>query len=370
MIDPSELWMYAKREWFLSLLVLLFLFLSVVDPSLPGRSLKLIDYESLVAIISLIATSRGLELSGIFSRIALKIVKLSGGSEFKLLCTTVFIVSLSSAFITNDTAMLVFVPLVLTIQRITDIDLPKTVTLIALAANVGSALTPIGNPQNIIIWRTFKLSIFKFVISMLPYVLLWILILVTFIWVSSKKKLEITSIPKVKLNRRLLIVSSLLMMVNILLIEKGYSLLAFAVTITTLAIISREALFSFDTTLVAIFALIFIDFKEISFFIPFSMIKVTAIRIIIISAGLSQIISNVPATVMLLSRNNLPWLPVALGVNVGGTGIMTGSLANFIAVRISRIGVKDFHKYSLAYFFVILLTTLLIYAVCHKIEVI
>ncbi len=350
---------YAKREWFLSLLVILFVSLSFVDPSLPSRSIKLIDYESLAAIISFLTISRGLELSGIFIRISNRIVRFSGDSEFRLLCILVLVVFLSSAVIMNDTAMFVFVPLVLTISRIAEIDLPKAVTSIAIAANIGSALTPIGNPQNIIIWRSYGLSLIEFVRSMSSYVLLWFALLITFVWIGSRnKRLKISPMPAVRMNACLVFVSILLLILNVVLVEKGYSLVGLAVTLSALAVFSRNAILSLDIALIAVFALIFIDFKELSYLLSdIVRFEPSPTKVIILSAGLSQLISNVPATVMLTSQK-FPWLPLAIGVNIGGTGLIIGSLANFIAVRISGIGIRKFHRYSLPYFLLALSLTL------------
>jgi len=355
---------YARREWFLALLVLLYLFLSVVDPSLPGRSLHLIDYESLAAIVSLLAVSRGIELSGIFSRIAPGLIRLSNGSEWRLMVLLTLTTALSSAFIMNDTAMFIFVPLVVMISRITGMNTGKAVTLTAIAANVGSAMTPIGNPQNIIIWRTYKVSIHDFVLNMLPYVLAWMIILLLFVYLAgSKKRIQSFTMPRIKINRLLLAASMILLITDVILIQLGYAFIGLVATLIVLALLGREAILSVDVALIAIFALIFVDFGEISLLISslgHTLFHKNSLTIIVMAAGLSQATSNVPATVMLLPTRP-PWLPLTLGVNLGGTGIIIGSLANFIALRISRTGMGQFHKYSLPYFLVALLVTLLIF---------
>jgi Na+/H+ antiporter NhaD/arsenite permease-like protein len=61
-----------------------------------------------------------------------------------------------------------------------------------------------------------------------------------------------------------------------------------------------------------------------------------------------ELVSNVPATVLLLNGN--AWLPLAAGVNVGGTGLIIGSLASLIAIMIGKVGLKRFHRYSLPFF--------------------
>ncbi len=255
----------------------------------------------------------------------------------------------------NDSAVFVFVPLVLTISKISDIDVPKAVTVVALSSNIGSSLTPFGNPQNIIIWRTYKVSIFDFVRSMFPYVLVWILILILLIWLmSGSRELKTFQIPGIEVNSVLLITSTTLLLVNVGLIEEGYAFLGLIATILTFSIISRETIYTLDLALLAVFALIFIDFRELSSLI--SPILKPDLNILLLSVILSQIISNVPATVMLISHSPY-WLPLAVGVNLGGTGSVIGSLANFIAVRLSKIEINKFHKISLPYFFVTVFVT-------------
>ncbi len=349
---------FVKREWFLTFLILLFLILSVIDPSLPRKSLNLVDYESLSAIISFLIISRGLELSGALTNISSKIVSFSGNSEFKLLCTLVFITATSSAVIMNDSAVFVFVPLVLTISKISDIDVSKAVTVVALSSNIGSSLTPFGNPQNIIIWRTYKVSVFDFVRSMFPYVFVWILILILLIrLMSGKREFETFQIPGIEINKVLLITSATLLMANVGLIECGYAFLGLIATLLTFSILGREAIYTLDLALIAVFALIFIDFKELSFLLS-AILKPDTFNTFLLSAILSQIISNVPTTVMLIPHSP-KWLPLSVGVNLGGTGSVIGSLANFIAVRLSKIEIGKFHRVSIPYFLLTLFVTLI-----------
>jgi len=354
---------YAKREWFLSILILLYIMLLIRDPSLLGRTIDFIDYESLAAIISLLLVSRGLELSGIFSRAAPKIVELSGSSDLKLLIFITILVAASSAVIMNDTAIFVFIPLILTISRITGISTAEMVTLTAISANIGSALTPIGNPQNIIIWRTYRISMSEFILKMLSYVMLWIVILFFFLWLNGgKKPISKLPLPKVKIKRRLFFTSLALLITNIMLIEKGYAVFAFIITMILMVFAGKESILSLDVALIAVFTLIFIDFKELAFLLSETSFPLnTTMGTFLLSAGLSQLISNVPTTVLFVSK--VKWLPLALGVNLGGNGIISGSLANFIALRISGISLREFHKYSIPYFLIATIATLIVLAI-------
>jgi len=351
---------FLRREWFLSLLILLYLVLIIVDPSIVRRTPDLVDWRSLSVITALILTSKGLELSGVFSKLAPRLIEKAGGSERKLLIYLLMGVMLSSSIIMNDTAMLVFIPLVVATSRLAEMDTSRAVTLAAIAANVGSALTPIGNPQNVIIWREYALSFWSFVLSMLPFVVCWFVLLLLFA-ASKGGKVSVTSVPSVTLNRRLLVLSSVLLILNVSLAEIGLEYWALLITLLSLALLGREALLSFDWALVLIFAMIFVDFGGLASLLHRVGVGFpsSGLRLLLVSAGLSQLISNVPTTV-LLSGGNASWLPLAVGVNVGGNGVIVGSLANLIAIRISKTNVREFHRYSIPYFLVALVSALLI----------
>ncbi|QDA31369.1 anion transporter [Thermococcus indicus] len=351
---------FARREWFLTALIVLYLVLLINDRSLLVRTPSLIDWESLALITSLVLVSKGLELSGAFTRLSLGLIGLSGGSERRLMLLLIPLIALSSAVIMNDTAMLVFIPLVVITARLAGINTARAVTLSAIAANVGSSLTPIGNPQNIIIWNAYGISFVGFVTQMLPFVLLWLVILLLFTLTVQRKRLSVGELPPVAIRKGLLISSASLLVVNVALAETGNSLWTLPLTLAVLLVFGREALLGFDWALVLTFAFIFIDFGEIARLISSSaMLPSGGLALFLASAGLSQLISNVPATVVFLGSKP-EWLPLALGVNLGGTGIIVGSLANLIALRISGIGIKDFHRYSVPYFLAILTVSIVL----------
>ncbi len=325
----------------------------------------------MAVIVALLAVSRGIELSGIFSRVAPKVILASRGSPSRLMALITLAVSLSSAVIMNDTAMFVFVPLVVTISRLTGLDRVKAVTVTAIAANVGSALTPIGNPQNIIIWRKYGLEPQEFVVGMAPHVISWLALLALLILIILREegRVSVPPMPRVRVKKALLAASTTLLILDVALAQAGYSFLGLAITLTTLMLVGREAILSLDIPLILIFTLIFVDFHEVAALASthLSTAHLDALSTTLLAAALSQIVSNVPATVMLVSlKSPLSWLPLAVGVNVGGTGTVVGSLANLIAVRISGIKLRDFHKYSVPFLLASLTASTLIMAVMLK----
>ena len=331
--------------------MVLYIALAIIDGSLPKRTPGLVDWGSLSLITSLIITSKGLELSGVFDRLAQRLVGKTNHSGKRLLLLLLPAIALSSAIIMNDTAMLVFIPLVVALSELSGLDRAKAVTLSAISANVGSALTPIGNPQNIIIWHDYRLGFSTFVLQMLPFVLLWLGVLLFFVILSPDENLSVRSLPPLALRRDLLLVSAFLLCINIYLGETGRHELSIAVTLALFLILERDILLSFDWALVLTFAFIFIDFNELSYLLSKACLSLptSGVKLLLISAGLSQLISNVPAAVLFLGSKP-EWLPLALGVNIGGTGMIIGSLANLIAVRIAGVSLKEFHRYSIPYF--------------------
>ena len=253
----------------------------------------------------------------------------------------------------NDTAMLVFIPLVVALSELSGMDKARAVTLSAIAANVGSALTPIGNPQNIIIWRGYDLSFLVFVGSMLPFVVIWSGLLLIFVILAPEETLSVRSLPPVAFRKELFVVSSFLLGLNVYLGETGRHELSIALTLVAFLLLERDVLLSFDWALMFTFAFIFIDFNELSALLIKAGLSLPTggAGLVLASAGLSQLISNVPATVVFLGSKPT-WLPLAVGVNAGGTGTVVGSLANLIAVRIARVSLREFHRYSVVYFIV------------------
>ncbi|NJE55410.1 DUF1646 domain-containing protein [Thermococcus sp. 21S9] len=336
-------------------MLLLYAGLVLIDRSLPGRTPDLVDWSSLSLITALIITSKGLELSGVFNRLAPRLVTRANGSSRRLLFLLLPTIALSSALIMNDTAMLVFIPLVVALSELSGMDKARAVTLSAIAANVGSALTPIGNPQNIIIWREYGLGFFAFIEGMLPFVLLWLGLLLAIVFFTPDEPLSVRSLPAVAFRKDLFIVSAILLGLNVYLGEIGRHELSIALTLLVFLLLERDVLLSFDWALVLTFAFIFIDFNELSaLFLKAGLFLPTEeAGLVLASAGLSQLISNVPATVVFLGSKP-SWLPLAVGVNAGGTGTVVGSLANLIAVRIARVSLRDFHRYSVPYFIVVL----------------
>ena len=120
----------------------------------------------------------------------------------------------------------------------------------------------------------------------------------------------------------------------------------------------RKVLLKTDWLLLLLFIVIFIDFHIIST-IPIISEGMNILNlqskgnVFLFSGFLSQLFSNVPATV-LISNFSHNWRAIAYGVNIGGNGLIIGSLANIIALRMAKNKKiwLDFHRYSIPYFLI------------------
>ncbi len=356
----KNIYIFIKKEKFFSFMIFLFIILTLINPSLIIKIPRFLDIDSLSIIISLLLISQTVEMSGILNMLSFTLLKILRISERTLFAILLLTTEAVSAIFMNDTSLFIFIPFIISLSRNSSLDLVKSVIFITLAANIGSSLTPIGNPQNIIIWQKYNVGFLEFIIFMLPFFVIntTILLFLSFLF-FPKKRINITIPPKIFVNKKLTLISILLFASTLFLSHIGLNIEALAVTVIVLSIFSREILKGTDYILILLFALIFINFNEISYLlVENNLINSVIIKknSFICSVIISQIISNVPATII-LSNFLSNWKTIALGVNIGGTGLIIGSLANIITLRLTNIKINDFHKISLPYFVIILIIT-------------
>ncbi len=360
--------LFFIREKLFTLLVVIYVTLLVIDNNLLFKTIHYINIDTLSLIVSLLLVSRGLEFSGFFSRVSKWILEKSTGSVIKLYLLVIVFSALSSTIIMNDTSLFIFIPFIMTLSRYLG-RLDYLLVLTTISANMGSSLTPIGNPQNIIIWQYYKLDFIDFVYAMVPFLLIGITILIIYLFVGVKKFIGYkqcgrTLVPRIRLNKKLFVTSIILLTLNVLLAQLGLQVYGLVVTVVIYGILEKTLVLGLDYVLIFIFAFMFIDFNELSHIIDtLNMIPQlkTSFHVILLSCLLSQVISNVPTTITLVGHIPSPlWKALALGVNLGGVGFIVGSMANIIALRMSYLNLKTFHKYALPYFAIMFTIILLL----------
>ena len=342
------------RDRFLHLLLLLGVALSFVAPFQPKRWVHAIDWHTIITLAGLMMLTKGVELSGYFDVLGRRMVK-RFDNERTLAMFLVSAAALLSTFLTNDVALFIIVPLTITLKKLCAIPTSRLIIFEALAVNAGSLLTPIGNPQNILLWGRSGLSFGEFIWQMAPLALAIMASLLVLCWFCfpNKKLIYQTHDKRHDWQPRLVLSCVALYVVFIVSLEFKQEIWGLAVVAVGFLLLARRVLLSIDWSLLLVFMVMFIDVYLITQ-LPVLQQTLAGINqlpaggLFALGIGLSQFISNVPSTILLL--NYVPAsLLLAFAVNIGGFGLLPGSLANLIALRMAndrRIWIR-FHYYSL-----------------------
>lgn len=211
----------------------------------------------------------------------------------------------------------------------------------ALAVNAGSLLTPIGNPQNILLWSRSGLSFLGFIGQMAPFGAAMMLSLLALTWFSFPAR-DIVKTPNTEgypYQRPLLLSCVGLYAVFLLCLDIGLPLYGLLAVFAGFLLLARRVLLQIDWSLIFVFAAMFIDVGLFTRLPPLqpafaAIAGLSDGGVYALGVGLSQIVSNVPATILLL--NYVPAsAQLAYAVNAGGFGLAVGSLANLIALRMA-----------------------------------
>lgn len=278
------------------------------------------DLKILFILAMLLIIVCGLEYSALFPAIE---SRLSSGKWLPL--QLILITALLSMFVTNDAALLVMVPFTLhmSVSHKNWIVISE-----ALAANIGSALTPVGNPQNLYIYSHYNVHVIPFMEEILPFVAVGIIGLLVWGFFLRNGFQNLTAKRKIRLDGPAFIYSSFLVLVILIVIHVIPYYLCLIVILYVL-ILDRSKL-QIDYPLLLTFFLFFGFSNNLIELINFRLIRPE--RIFWFSALLSQLISNVP-TALLFAKFTGSWRNLLWGVSVGGLGNLIGSLANLIAYR-------------------------------------
>lgn len=172
---------HAARRSFFQLLILVGIGLSFFVPFAPKSWPAAIDWHTIITLSGLMLLTKGVELSGYFDVLGRKMVR-RFATERRLAMFMVLAAALLSTFLTNDVALFIVVPLTITLKRLCEIPVNRLIIFEALAVNAGSLLTPIGNPQNILIWGRSGLSFAGFIAQMAPLAGAMMLTLLLLCW--------------------------------------------------------------------------------------------------------------------------------------------------------------------------------------------
>lgn len=299
--------------------------------------LNYIDWRVLSLLFCLMAVVAGLQECGVFAVLAQRLLAGERRMRFVTLCL-VLLPFFVSMLVTNDVALITFVPfavLVLGLIGRTE-RLIYIVVLQTIAANLGSMATPVGNPQNLYLYANYELSAGQFFATMVPLVLVSLVGLVIAALCVKPEGIRVTFSEQAVIYHpgRLGLMTGLflLCLLSVFRVLPYPALLA--VVVAGMLIFDRPLFGKVDYGLLATFFCFFLFAGNIGACAPVreTLTAVMAQNTALASGVTSQVISNVPAAV-LLSNFTTDWHGLLIGTNIGGLGTPIASLASLISMK-------------------------------------
>ena len=335
----NEVIAFIKKEAVLCAALLLAMISSFfIKPSV--NYITYLDYRVLVLLFCLMLVVAGFKNLGIFQLLGEKLCSLvhtTRGLTFVLVNLCFF----ASMLITNDVSLITFIPFTLSVYAMAGCEkvLIPVVVLETIAANLGSMLTPVGNPQNLLLYSVSGMSMGDFILHMLPLTCVSYVAIVVYIFFIPDQHIILhgnqSQDTKKWLNVRFIVycILFLICLGNVTHLISSYWTVGLIVAVT-IFIVNRRLFTQVDYSLLMTFVGFFIfigNMKQIPVINQWlqGIIKGNELLVGIVS---SQIISNVPAA-MLLSGFTTDYKQLLYGVNIGGLGTLIASMARLISYR-------------------------------------
>lgn len=330
---------YIKKEVVLFISLLLALAsIAFVPPD--NQYLSYIDFHTLTILFGLMIVMAGLRSLGIFSMVGKWMLEKTSNAR-SLSIVLVMLCFVFSMLITNDVALIAFVPFTIDVLSMAGLEsyMIRIIVLQTIASNLGSMLTPIGNPQNLYLFSISGISLSKFISLMLPYTLLSLIALLIACVVLVGRKavtVEVRLIRKLSAQEKwktavylmlfIFALTSVARLVSVYIVG--------AVVLAVVILMDRRVLRCPDYALLLTFTFLFIfignmkRIPEINNWLR-SIIHGNELFTSILA---SQVISNVPAAILLSGfTDNISQL--IIGTNLGGLGTIIASMASLISFK-------------------------------------
>ena len=328
---------FVKKEAVLCIALLCALASMLLVPP-DGGYADYVDYRVLALLFCLMLVVAGLQDCGLFDLLARRL--LAGEKRFRFLALALVLLPFfSSMLITNDVALLTFVPFAVLVLELTgrQAQLPYIVTLQTVAANLGSMAMPVGNPQNLFLCSKFGIPMGAFFAAVLPLTAVSLVGLVLAAGTTSGDIIRVEFKDAGGIGKpgqlKLMLLLFILCLLSVFHVLPWPALLA--VVIVAAAVFARHLFPRVDYALLFTFVCFFVFSGNLG--------RIGAVRTfltglmdwntVVTSALASQVISNVPAAV-LLSTFTEDWKGLLVGTNVGGLGTLIASLASLISFKL------------------------------------
>ncbi|OGS55617.1 MAG: hypothetical protein A3K60_03675 [Euryarchaeota archaeon RBG_19FT_COMBO_56_21] len=384
----------------------------------PDVAIGSINMDILILLVGMMILVAGLELCGFFEWVSLRMIKYSR-NQFMFLVLTMVVTGFLSALVLNDTIVLLFTPIIIRTCRLLKSNPVPFLIAEALAANIGSVATAVGNPQNAYIATKTGISFLEFSAKLVPVSIVCMAVAILMLYLFYRKDIEKGSaqdyrrkilsegwkafeeelvkgdasttagIRKMK-ERRLglyallgITAATFIAFVGSHVIDAPIAIIAFVGGVAALFVIplitdvkAKEMLAGVDWSIILFFVGLFVVLQgvrdsnlltDISDFFPGfgANEKPTVAWLTALSALLSNLVSNVPAVLLLgemipFSDTQL-WLALASSSTLAGNATILGAAANVIVVEKAEAKGVDvnFWKFTLVGFPIAMVTLFL-----------
>lgn len=290
---------------------------------------RAIDVDLLLILFALLVTVEILRASGWLDLIVKLVVtrfRTTRGFAIGMIAFSGLLASL----VTNDVTLFVVIPFTVIASRFSDFDVEDAVVLEIIASNLIGCLTPLGNPQNLFLFHRSGWSAAQFVLTMFPFVA-WCAVglLVAAFFLGRSRPMTVNEVALPPRNGHAGLAGAICFALVLLEVARVMSAwpAAIAALIAGLFFL-RKRMLKTDLSIIPIFFVAFIAVEGLrSLELPRPDVYFTSI-------ALSQVISNVPAAVLLAPFTNGEWRELLYGVSAGGCGTIIASLANLLGWRI------------------------------------
>ncbi|MCH5185961.1 MAG: citrate transporter [Oscillospiraceae bacterium] len=330
---------FIKNETVLSIAVILSVISSfIVTPDAQYSSY--VDFRTIALLFCLMAVMAGLQNTGVFGVLAESLLKKTHGLK-SLSFILVMLCFFFGMLITNDVALITFVPFTVTVLDMLgeDIKHKNIIPIVAMqtvAANLGSMLTPVGNPQNLYLHGISGLGIGEFMSIMMPYTAVSFILLTVWSLLRKNTGVDITFDGTRNITEK--VRAGIYAFMFVLCLLTVSRLIDYRITliiiITLTAVTDRSVFAKVDYTLLLTFIAFFVFVGNTGRIPVFNNYIKHVIdgRECVTGILSSQIISNVPAALLLSGfTDNLK--PLIIGVNLGGLGTLIASMASLISFK-------------------------------------
>ena len=311
--------------------------------------LEYVDFRTLGLLFCLMATMAGLSRAGVFRAAGRALVaRLHSGTG--VVMGLVLLPFVASMLVTNDVSLIAFVPFALLVLRMLGIADASvfTVVMMTVAANLGSMLTPIGNPQNLYLYSASGMGVLEFVGLMLPYALVSAVLLVACVLaygarrhglpvkVGDERALPAAGeLESERVRKRSVAPWAALFALSLLAVARVLSVPALLAVVVVVAVAAdRRVLREVDYGLLLTFVAFFVFVGNVGRVgaVDGLLSSVVSGNELIASVAASQVVSNVPAA-LLLSGFSSAWPALIVGTNIGGLGTLIASMASLISYK-------------------------------------